>query len=530
MNLDDFLRSCENCAETQEKTLEKILRYGARSAFGRKLGLDKISSPAEFKRRAPVTSWKDVEPFARSAADGEPDQLFPGFPEYCVMTSGTSGKSKLYPESKEGAARKTEVSNLKLEAMVRLFPETSAGKILPLVNPSSFGKTKGGFDFGTASGLALARAPEAWTRRLAFPVSVVDIEDQEEQDYAILRFALLEDVVVAFCNNAARLAGLLRTAEKRWDDLLGDMESGAFKGAVGDVVEKYPELRALAPPAPEKAAELASGAPRAENFWPGLRVALCWLSGSVGRYVDVLRPLLPEKTAVMELGYGATEGKFNVPIASDSAAAPLALNSAFFEFKPRDSTNSGSEPPLSAHELEDGASYEMYCTTFSGLYRYAIKDIVRVDGFTGTTPNIVFECKSGEIGNICGEKLSPVVLSEAVEAAARETGLEIVGWYAVPDLERRRYEFKMEFADGAADAADIFAAAVEKKMYGDGTLPYPFFRRQGFLEPATVTRMEKGWFEKWKSSLSAGKASTTETQLKIPLLVQSGSVEGAKRN
>jgi len=517
MKLDGFLKDCEDCAKAQEKTLMEIVEFGRRSALGQALGLDKVSSVADFKSRISKTTWKDVEPYAQAAADGEPDRMFPGTPEFCIMTSGTSGQCKLYPESAEAAARKSEATAIRLERITRLFPETATGKTLPLVNPSAIKKTKGGFDAGAASGVTLSRAPREWLKRVAFPLEAIHVEDQEEQDYAILRFAMVEDVGSVFSNNAGRLAALLETAEKRWDDLLDDIASGTFKGTVGKLVEKHPELAIDA--MPDKAAELAEGGPRAENFWPNLKVVSCWLAGSVGRYVERLRPLLSPSTRFIDVGYGATEAKFNIPLEPGNPAGPLALNAGFFEFKPLDSSADSAENLLSAHELGDGKTYEIYCTTFSGLYRYAMKDIVRVAGFTGNTPNIVFESKSGEVGNICGEKLSPVVVADAVADAAKETGAEIAGWHVVPDMEKRRYDFKIEFTENNAVSAETFSKALEKALYGDGTLPYPYFRRQGFLDPATVSPMEKGWFENWKNAVKTAKSASTEAQLKLPTIV-----------
>jgi hypothetical protein len=47
-------------------------------------------------------------------------------------------------------------------------------------------------------------------------------------------------------------------------------------------------------------------------------------------------------------------------------------------------------------EVEAGKYYELLITTYSGLYRYNMQDIVRVEGFIGKTPNLIFCGKSGE--------------------------------------------------------------------------------------------------------------------------------------
>ena len=54
---------------------------------------------------------------------------------------------------------------------------------------------------------------------------------------------------------------------------------------------------------------------------------------------------------------------------------------------------------------EDGKYYELIVTTYSGLYRYNLHDIVRVDGFTGDTANIEFVCRSSDILELKNKKL-----------------------------------------------------------------------------------------------------------------------------
>lgn len=75
--------------------------------------------------------------------------------------------------------------------------------------------------------------------------------------------------------------------------------------------------------------------------------------------------------------------------------------SVFYEFRP---LREGADT-LFLWEVEDGEAYELIITTYSGLYRYNMLDIVRIDGFTGNTPNIVFCGKSTEFVEVAGQKI-----------------------------------------------------------------------------------------------------------------------------
>lgn len=100
------------------------------------------------------------------------------------------------------------------------------------------------------------------------------------------------------------------------------------------------------------------------------------------------------------MGYGASECKLNIPNELASASGIAAPFACFFEFRPLD-----GGAPLCMWEVTDGVCYELLVTTYSGLYRYNLQDIVRIQGFTGNTPNIVFCGKSSEFVQIDGEKI-----------------------------------------------------------------------------------------------------------------------------
>ena len=115
------------------------------------------------------------------------------------------------------------------------------------------------------------------------------------------------------------------------------------------------------------------------------------MAGTVGDYSkDVMRKL-PENMRYLSESYGCSEAMINLPLSYNAKYGPLAIYSCYFEFLP---LQGGTL--LSMAEVEDGAYYELVISTYSGLYRYNLHDIVRVHGFTGTTANIEFCCRSSE--------------------------------------------------------------------------------------------------------------------------------------
>lgn len=513
-HLDDFLKICERCEETQREVLAEILADAAETEIGRKLGFGDIGDAETFRDRIATTTWSDVAPYAERLQRGESDILFPGGPPYFICTSGTTGGVKIVPESEKGKAMKALTSRLRIEAVARFAPDMMGGKLLPLVNHAIEGYTEAGIPYGSASGITLATAPEAVRKMVAFPMAVLDIDYCATMDYILMRFAVAEDVRAIFGNNAGRIAQLLETARREADTIIEDVAEGTLKG-IETLPEKVQEqLRAVMRPDPVRADVLRRAKEEREDFlpetyWPNLRVVACWLSGSVGRYVESLKPLLSSEIRYFDVGYGATEGKFNIPLEPENPSGPLAIHAAFYEFRDIESGEL-----LLAHETEAGRSYELFVTTFSGLYRYAMGDVVRVTGFTGTTPNIVFKHKTGDILNICGEKVAASTLMPLVKEAVGEG---LVHWNVVPDETEKRYHFQIETREKNADAERI--AERLENLLRRKTQIYPIFRTQELLNPLTVTLMPRGWQEKLYAERT--RKGQSRAQVKLPLVVKS---------
>jgi hypothetical protein len=520
MNLSEFIAQCENCAETQLKLLFDIIVRNQNCAFGRKYGFANIKTLADFRKNVPITDWEDLEPYSLEASRGVPNQLFSGDPELFIISSGTTGREKILPESSTGLQAKNLTTSLRMEVLRKHFPKITKGKILPLVNKAEFGKTECGIPFGSASGVTLLQAPAALRSITAYPLPVLEIADSAAMDYAIMRFSLMEDVRLIIGNNAGRMEQLVTLAKENSRAIIDDIRNGTLNKEFSISEKIRSSLKPFLLPNPERATQLEMKITSAKNltpdiYWPNLQVICCWLNGSIGRYVERIRPLFPEQINFMDIGYGATEGKFTIPLEIAEPAGPLAIFGVFFEFASPDQPRK----MLLAQELKDGKVYEIFITTHSGLYRYAIHDLVRVEGFTGTTPNLVFETKSTEVVDICGEKTSPTTLINAVSGMVAVTEIKLKNWALVLDIQGRRYNFCIELETTSSTPAAVaakLAAEIEKQLFGDGILPYPTFRQQKLICPAIVTLMKDGWHEARINTKR--KAGDSGNQLKLPLV------------
>ena len=510
--LDDFLNLCQDCKKVQHETLLDIIQHASDSVFGHKYGFENIHNYNDFAAAVPTQSWSDIEPDVDAMANGATNQLFNGKPDYFICTSGTSSAMKMMPESELGRLAKSLTFRLRFEAMRCFAPSVPAGKILPLVNNATEGYTAAGIPFGSASGVTRATAPKAIQDMVALPPEVMDLGYSDELDYVILRFAVEADVRAVMGNNAGRIEQLILQAEAKADKLIDDIENGTISCSGNN--STITALRKRCRPNPGRAEELRAAKQDTGRFlpaayWPNLEVIACWLAGSVGRYMDMVRHLLEPDVTIFDLGYGATEGKFNIPLKPDCAAGPLTTYAGFYEFRAL-----GEKSFLQAHELQHDKLYEMFVTNYSGLYRYAIGDIIRVSGFVGTTPQIVFEYKAGEILNICGEKVAAASLLPAISIA---TGSDLVHWCVIGDAENKRYIFYLEFkpqAEADKHATD-YADKLENTLK-EHTLIYPIFRKQNLINQLKVVIMKPGWQEALYTDLV--NQGRSRTQIKLPLI------------
>jgi hypothetical protein len=221
-----------------------------------------------------------------------------------------------------------------------------------------------------------------------------------DRDYMMAVYTLAEvRFSKVFCNNLIHFGRILDRIVVEGAQMIQDISTGQFS------VELLPEvrekLRSTFPANPERAEALQKlynqkGCLITEPddiaaIWPQFSMVSCWLSATVGRDAREVLRRLPSYIKCFDMGYGASESKLNIPTKLASATGVAAVFSCFYEFLPLDGGD-----PLCMWEVEAGKYYELLITTYSGLYRYNMQDIVRVEGFIGKTPNLIFCGKSGE--------------------------------------------------------------------------------------------------------------------------------------
>ncbi|HEX2476220.1 MAG TPA: GH3 auxin-responsive promoter family protein [Lacipirellulaceae bacterium] len=467
-----FLADSRRARDFQHRALIGKIRRHAESDFGRDYGFGSINSVEDFRRRVPVMTYEDHQPYVARVLAGDLSALFaPGTKlRMFAMTSGTTGEPKRLPITDE------------------LFREYRAGwrlwgagvygdhrsllhkKALQLTSDWQQYRAPSGAPCGQISGLAASSRPKISNRIFLPPPAAGRIHDAAAKHYAALRFALESSRVgMIITANPSTLIELARRADRESESLVRDIHDGTLS------CEAPPDVRAalarrIARRRPRRARQLAAlverhGALVPKHAWPMLDVLAVWTGGSVGVFLPQLADLYGD-TAVRDHGLSASEGRMTIPLADGTSAGILDFYHNYFEFIPIEEHGSDGATALEAHELEEGREYFILLTTSGGLYRYDIHDVVRCVGFEGQAPLLEFLNKGKSFANVTGEKLSEYQVIEAVEQSFRDLGLAIDAFTLAPVMEDKpRYVLLVEpqvHRGRAAELAKLLQRHLEK--------------------------------------------------------------------
>jgi len=488
-------------AETQAKVLAEILARNADTTYGRTHGFRSIRGHAEFAKAVPVNDYEALRPhIERQETTGEA-ALTTEAPLMYAVTSGTTGEPKFIPVTPTGLSRQAKAQRL-LATMVHAAEGSLSGRILGIGGPAVEGYRPSGMPYGSASGMILEGMPGLIRRRYIVPPVTLSIADYDARYYVIAALALAGSNVTAIATaNPSTLLRLRQVIVDRWPDLLDDLASGALRGAGPLDPGCWSEVTAAFVAKAQRAARLrALGDPAGLTFgdlWPRLAAVTTWTRGSCGLAVTRLREVLPETAVVVELGYLASEVRGTVAVDTTSGNCVPTLGDNFFEFVDRDAWEGGLDQFLTLADLEQGRQYYVFVTTFDGLYRYDMNDIVEVTGTFGHTPCLAFVQKGRGVTNVTGEKLHESQVLDAVVAAG-EGRVPGGGFFLMlADTPMASYRLYVEGPLGRGEVARL-ARSVDDTL-ARLNIEYCSKRVSGRLHPVVAHELQAGTGEAYRS-------------------------------
>lgn len=453
--LNKVRKSTLNPEKTQRDLLANFIKRSENTAFGKDHKFSEIKNYNDFAKNVPIREYNDFIPYINRMTKGESDILFPGKPVLYNTSSGTTGKPKLIPISKEFSEELSAYNRLWLYSIMEQNPSIYNGKSLTSVGAAQEGTVEDGTPIGSISGNSFRTVPGPIKLTHSSIYQFFCIEDYNLRYYAIARNALANNITVSICPSIANIMRYHEMIMKHFDAMVEEIREGIIRDDIMATFseEDRIEVEKTLFPNPERADELIRLKKQhgdqlmPKHYWPNLAVVNAWIQGNFAVLVKKIRPYFPETTAFRAFGYQASEGRFGMSLDNSWDYSLLNPVNYFYEFIPVENIEDKNPKVLMLHELEDGKRYYIIITNSSGLYRYDMNDILEVVGFYNKAPLLKFIQKGAGIVNIMGEKLSEEQIIEAVNITKEKTNIKVNNYLMFGDYKQFKYEFFAEFSD-----------------------------------------------------------------------------------
>ncbi len=521
-----FEQAVQQARLQQQEIRTRILRFGAETALGKDFGLVKIQNTADFRRQLPIAGFDHFAPYIQRVAAGETTALFPqGEPLLTfVQTSATTGNPKILPVNKTWFRHYSNDWDI---WGVKAYCDHGDMMGMPIFQMSGvwkLGTTPGGFNIATISAMIERYQSPAIKVTYAVPAEIKRIADVEARGYCMLRSTATQSLGLISTITPSSILQIGEWTAKFGPQLVRDLAQGTLDATLDLPPDVRRQLAArVRRPQRELARRLEQaisehGVLRPKDIWRPVMIS-CWLGGTVGYSAK----RIPEQFGDVPLrdqGLLSSEGRHTIPMGDGIPYGPLAISSNYYEFIPADEAVSDKATVLEAHELEQDKLYRIIMTTYGGLYRYDIGDIVKCVGYMGEAPLIEFMQKDGSYCDIEGEKLSAFTVCQAVERAQAKSGLAISCFTVTPQMrpgERPRYAIIIE----TQESGNQTQAAQFLKVYDEDlrhVYMYGVNRRNNILDAACLVRIPTGAWRRFIAE-KTGTHGSGDSQYKHKPLV-----------
>ncbi|KAJ9562422.1 hypothetical protein OSB04_007582 [Centaurea solstitialis] len=439
----------KNCDAVQENVLSEILSQNAGTEYLQKWGLAGETDRKTFKEKVPVITYEDLQPYIQRIANGDRSPILSSHPISEFLTSvfltalmlwyssGTSaGERKLMPTIAAEMDRRQKLYSLLMPVMNLYVPGLDKGKGLYFLFIKA--ETK------TPSGLVARPVLTSYYKSQQFKTRPVDpyniytspnetilCVDAFQSMYSQMLCGLVyrEEVLRCGAVFASGLVRAIKFLQLNWAQLASDIESGELNPAITDPGIRECVSRILRPD-PDLARVVRDECSEGNwegiitRIWPNTKYLDVIVTGAMAQYIPILDYYsgnLP-KTCTM---YASSECYFGLnltPMVKPSEVCYTIMpNMGYFEFIPHDPANPGSFSPESLLDLADlelGKEYELVISTYSGLCRYRVGDILQVKGFHNAAPQFKFIRRKNVLLSIESDKTDETELQTAVENAS----------------------------------------------------------------------------------------------------------------
>ena len=484
--------------------LMKILSDNKDTEWGRRYGFGEIRSPEEYRNRMPVFGYEAYRSYVERLVNGEKN-LLSNYERYCFLqTSGSTDRGKILPITLEALSRYGNV----IDRYMELQAEQGGGKRLMV----SFIQADGKKPVNTDDTMLLSSCYYSYLleQEILDPDTLAGGGELSfypgacDYLYAKLWLAFATTDIISM--ESIFLYDFLiffHYMEENYDRVLSDMEKGKIPDEVDlpqEVKDRLTSLRFHRDRIARVREECGSGfAGIVKRLWKDMKL-ISGIGSKVFQTEEISIRKYIGDLDVWHYSYASSECMIAVPAGMNTYDYILYPKTAYYEFRPVDKEEVLSDPSA----LKVGECYELILTTFSGLYRYAMGDILKVTGFFEGLPIILFQYRKNLVLNIAGEKLDMKTLDQAMLVWSKISRLSIWQYYfyeeydEVPACYRGIVALEPDGENIREEAAD----QMDKCLRGL-SLDYDDLRKLGSISQVRLSFVNKDEFMELKKKKSS---------------------------
>ncbi|WOL10470.1 hypothetical protein Cni_G19225 [Canna indica] len=447
-----------NADAVQAKVLAEILTQNADTEYLQRYKLGGAIDRAAFKAKIPMVTYEDLRLDIRRIADGDRSPVVCADPIKEFFTrelinkglkltwmharmpsSGTSaGECKLIPMTAEEWERRSLLASFCRPIVNSYIPGLDKGMGLYFMFIMVERETPGGLLARPASTSHYKShhfRTGYSTSTYTSPLATVLCPDHFQSMYAQMLCGLVYRLRVLRLGSifASGLLHAIRFLQLHWEQLTQDIATGTLRSQITDIDIRNAVAEVLKPdPALAELIRVecssANWAGIVTKIWPNTKYLDTIVTGIMTQYIPALE-YYGSGLPMVCTAYGSSECFCSLnlhPMSKpDEVSYTIMPFMAYFEFLPLNSNMAGESTmnaPLQLVDLVDvevGKEYETVITTYAGLYRYRMGDILRVVGFHNTTPQFQFVRRKNVLLSIERNRTNEVELQQAVERASK---------------------------------------------------------------------------------------------------------------
>ncbi|KAG4118995.1 hypothetical protein ERO13_D11G051500v2 [Gossypium hirsutum] len=443
----------KNVDSVQERVLREILGRNAETEYLKRFSLNGATDRETFKSRIPVVTYEDIQPEIQRIANGDKSPIFSVHPisEFLTSSGTSAGERKLMPTIHEELDRRQLLYSLLMPVMNLYVPGLDKGKGLYFLFVKAETKTPGGL-LARPVLTSYYNSDHFKTRPYdpfnvyTSPNEAILCVDSFQSMYAqMLCGLIMRDEVRRV--GAVFASGLLRAIhflQNNWKQLAHDIATGTLNPKITDAPVREC-MRKILKPNPELA-QLVTIECYEENWeciikriWPRTKYLDVIVTGAMAPYIPTLEyysgglPMACTMYASSECYFGLNLNPMCKP---SEVTYTIMPNMAYFEFLPHGSSTSCL---VDLADVEVGKEYELILTTYAGLCRYRVGDILRVTGFHNAAPQFRFIRRKNVLLSIESDKTDEAELQNAIENASlllKEFNTSVVEYTSYADTKQ----------------------------------------------------------------------------------------------